>query len=194
MIVIDVNDQITPLTKFLINSNKDWQRKLGKSLGYTTISKIKREAKRGRPGGKQFAPKIPDEVLKKLNPKKGNGWLGRMLAAGKGPSAVGYEYKNGKVLVGWTSKSAAMIGDYFEKGVDRNVTPAMRRKWGRGNAEVYLKWRTRTLKLPERPIFEPSMANMNYSAFIEKKVKSYLEKGTNFANANGKRRKYKVYN
>ena len=193
MIVIDINDQITPFTEYMLRTNSDWRRKLGKSLGYTTIGKIKRETKRGRPGGKQFAPKIPEDVLRKLNPKKGTGWLGRLVSAGKGPSAIGYEYKNGAVLVGWTSKSAARIGDYIEKGINRNVTPAMRRKWGRGNAEVFLKWHTKTLKLPERPIFEPAMTNINYSAFIEKKVKSYFEKGTNFANANGKRRKYKVY-
>lgn len=95
------------------------------------------------------------------------------------------------MLIGWTSRSAAMEGRIFEEGTEKPVTPFTRRFFGRRG--VPLRWNTQTLHVPKRPMFEPAIKIVQpaIGGYVDKKVASYIDRG-GFTKKISKR-KYEVF-
>lgn len=191
MIDIEIYDELSPFTQYIISTHPDWLRKAGKSLGYDIIKKIKKGVRSGAPGGKSFPKRLPLKDRKALG--YGKAWYGKLVGSKRGePSAIGYEYRDGILKVGWTSQAARKIGDLLEEGGEKQVTRYLRLLFA--HAGKPLKWSTTHTNIPGRPIYDPMMDAIRpqMADFIEKKFEGYLLNGTNFAKSNGRKRQYKV--
>lgn len=187
VIDIDVRDSIEPTLVKLLQTNAKYLRAVSKSVGWFVQKETKAGIKSGAPGGQPFEERIPYKIRKALSETAKHAWYGAMV------NAVGYEYSNGSVNIGWTSKAAAAYGKIQEYGMLREVTSNMRKYWA---AVGYpLSKNTEVLNVPERPVFEP-MANVvekQIPSYVEDKLNSYLQETADFGEKQVKRRKYKVY-
>lgn len=191
MIDIDITDEISPFCKFIASAHPEWLRKAAKSLGYEILKATKKGVRSGHPGGEQFEKRLPLKIRKKLG--YGKAWYGKLVGSKREePSAIGYEYKDGILRIGWTSRSAEKIGSLLEKGGAKPVSRFIRRLFCASG--VPLKWATTQLNVPGRPIYEPMMKELRpaMAPIIEKKFNDYMKNGTNFAKANARQRHYKV--
>lgn len=191
MIDIEIYDELTPMSKYLLLSHPQWFSKLGKSMGYEILQRTKKGVRSGHPGGSQFPKRLPLKDRKKLG--YGKAWYGKLVGAKKGErSAVGYEYKDGILKIGWTSSAAEKIGNLLESGGKKQVTRYTRRLFG--HAGLPLKWSTTETDVPARPFFNPIMKEFEpqIPKFVAKKLDDYMTGGTSFGKSNGRKRHYKV--
>lgn len=182
---IDVTDEISPMFKYFMENNPRYFRALGKSVGWWYQKQIKTELLQGHAGNVNFKERWPLELRRKLDPKAPRTWYGKMR------QAIGYEYDNGVVKIGWTSYTASRYGDLQEYGFSKAVTEKMRNFFrSRG---IDLSNHIRELNIPERPIYKPIADEMfpNVAPYIEQKMNKYIERGIVSGVKN--RRKYKVY-
>lgn len=191
MIDIEIYDELTPLSKYLLLSHPQWFSKLGKSMGYEVLQRLKKGVRSGHPGGSQFPKRLPLKDRQYLG--YGKAWYGKLVGSKKGePSAIGYEYKDGILKVGWSSGSAKKIGNLLETGGEKQVTKYLRKLFSAAGKP--LKWSTTSTKIPARPFYDPVMKEFEpqIPKFVAKKLDDYMTKGTNFAKSNGRKRQYKV--
>lgn len=185
LIEIDVSDEISPMLQSFLESNTRYFRALGKSVGWWFRDTTKREVSLGSAGGEDFVERIPLKIRKKLNPKAPSQWYGRMR------QAIGYEYDNGVVKIGWTSPTASRYGNIQEYGTQKYITREM---YGFFNKRgVRLSKNKLYLNVPARPIFEPMMNELKpkIAPYINDKVTLYMQGNVEFGKKN--RRVYKVY-
>lgn len=172
------------LQRFL-KSNPRYFRALGKSVGWWFQKTTKQEVRLGAPGGEEFVERWAISERKKLNPKAPSQWYGRMK------QAIGYEYENGAVKIGWTSATSSRYGNLQEYGYSKYVTHKMFSFFH--SKGIHLSKRTTYLNIPARPIFEPMMKELKpqIAPYINGKVTEYMQGNVEFGKKN--RRKYKVY-
>ena len=147
-IEINVSDEIKPLLERLGKRSKRSIKSASKSLGWFIQSEIKEGIRSGHPGGEQFKERIPLEVRQKLG--KGSAaseWYGQMV------NAIGYQYNEGILRIGWASKTSSVYGNKQEFGYRTKVTDAIRKHYA--EAGVPLNKEKQYLELPDRPFFEP---------------------------------------
>ena len=186
MIVIEVTDEIEPLLERMASQNPKNIKAVAKSWGWFQQKEIKKGVKSGSPGGATFKERRPHEVRAALQGgSAAKQWYGRMVRA------IGYQYDNGAVNVGWTSKTASIYGHKQEFGNVTKVTDEIRKKFG--EAGYPLRKDTTHIILPERPVFEPMSGELysQLAPYVEEKYNQYLTGDVNFAKK--ARRKYKVY-
>ena len=185
-IEIDVTDEIEPLLQRLAGNSKKSLKSAAKSLGYFMQGEIKQGVRSGAPGGEQFAERFPYKKRAKLQ-----GGSAAKLWYGKMANAIGYQYDEGVLRIGWTSNTAAMYGKKQEEGYRTRITKAIRQKWH--EADIKLSKNTAYLILPERPVFEPMSGKLQpqIAPYVQNKLNDYVEKDVVFSKK--ARRKYKVY-
>lgn len=186
LIVIDITDEIGPLLERMAAHTKPFIGRAAKSLGYMMQKEIKEGIKSGAPGGDRFESRIAHKVRAAVQGgKAARTWYGRMR------QAIGYQYEDGTLKIGWTSRTAAAYGEKQEFGYRTEVTKAIRKRWG--EAGYPLTKDKKTMDLPERPIFEPMAGELGpkIGPFFEEKIRSYVEESVTFSKK--ARRKYKVY-
>ena len=186
MIEISVKDQVTPMINRYLAQNPKFMRALTKSLGWYVSGRIKRliNTKKFQTVA-NWRERIPLDVRRKLNPQEPKEWYGQMRRA------IGYQYADNAVNIGWTSLTSAIYGRIQEFGITRTITPNIRRYFGEHG--VHLKWNTNQLKVPARPLFNPVMPLIEpgIEEHVEKQVRKYILEGVP---ENSKpTRKYEVY-
>lgn len=177
---ISVEDQMTPYLRSMAANNPAWMRKATKSLGWWMQSEIKKGIRSGAPAGKAYEQTVPS-LRRSLERGKRFPLLGKLV------NAVGYQYKEGNLLVGWLSPNAVFLGSIQEKGKRIGVTPKMRRWFfakGVGISDD-------AVDIPARPTFDPMFKFLEPKAvpYMEDKMVGYWLNPPNQASA---RRKYRV--
>lgn len=182
---INVSDEISPMLKRFVESNPRYFRALGKSVGWWYQRETKAEIKQGHAGSVEYPERWALELRRKLDPKAPRMWYGKMR------QAIGYEYVDGKVNIGWTSATAARYGDLQEQGFKKVVTQKMRNYFR--SVGINLSNNIQQLNIPERPIFEPMSDVMTpkIAPYVVDKLSKYIDGNVEFGKKN--RRKYKVY-
>lgn len=186
VINLDIADEISPMIERALQHNKAYLRHITKSLGWYIQKEVKAGIKSGAPGGDKFPERIPWKVRHALQGRAARSWYGSMVRA------VGYEYRDGVVNVGWTSRTAAKYGRKQEEGYSVKVTPDIRLKWFK-KAHIILNKETKELTDEPRPVFDP-MARVlepRFPKYVEDKVTSYMTENVTYGKKN--RRKYRVY-
>lgn len=185
IVEINVVDEISPMLQHWIERNPKYFRSLGKSIGWWYQREIKTEVREGHAGNVTYPQRWALKDRRKLNPKAPIKWYGRMLRA------VGYQYDNGVVKIGWTSSTSARYGNLQEFGYNKVVTERMR-KYFRSKG-IGISDNTKQLNIPDRPIFEPMADDLfnQIAPYAEEKIKEYMQGNVEFGKKN--RRKYKVY-
>lgn len=186
-VVFEINDEMSPVIQQLLANNKTTLRRATKSVGWWLQDTAKKETKQGAPGGLSFKARTPH---KRVRQPLGGGhaptsWYGKMRYA------MGYEYNNGVLNVGWVSHSSARYAEIQEYGAMREVTEKVRKKYFAAGVPINKK----EIKIPARPIFEPLAHEMfpKISSYVEEKVTEYMTKDVEYGKKKSKR-EYKVYN
>lgn len=181
---IDVTDEIQPLLERMAGGSQKALKSAAKSLGWYMQREIKQGVKSGAPGGAVFQERRPYEVRSALG-NAGKYWYGRMI------HAIGYQYSNGVLRIGWTSNTAAIYGRKQEYGSVTKVTEAIRKKFA--VAGYPLRRNKTEIILPERPVFEPMAGELypQIAPYVQQKLNEYASGDVAFAKKS--RRKYKVY-
>ena len=183
---IDVTDEIQPLLERMANKSAKSLKSAAKSLGYFMQKEIKEGVRSGSPGGDTFIERRPLEVRRALGGgSAAKSWYGRMIRA------IGYQYDEGILRIGWTSKTAAAYGRKQEFGYKTYVTNAIRKKFG--EAGYPLKKSTNYIVLPERNVFDPMTGELEpqIAPYVQMKLNDYADGAVAFSKK--ARRKYKVY-
>lgn len=182
---INVVDEISPMLLNFIEHTPRYERALGKSVGWWYQREIKSEIHSGHAGNVEYPERWPLQERRKLDPKAPIQWYGRMA------KAIGYEYSNGVVKIGWTSPTSARYGDLQEKGFSKTVTERMRNYFK--SVGINLSGKTERLNIPARPIYDPIAIEMSprVAPYVEEKIQGYIRGNIEFGKKN--RRKYKVY-
>lgn len=183
MFVVEVKDSMTPFMKWFQTNEKAVFRRATKSLGWFVQQKIKQGIRSGSPGGVTYKP-IPQGFRRLITGKSGRTSF-RVL--GKLVNAVGYQYENGNVKVGWLSPSAVFFGSISEKGKTVPISDKMRRMFFAH--DIYVQ--KADINIPARPTFDPMFK------VIEPLVVPYMEDKLltlflNPPNINSSSRKYQV--
>jgi len=183
---IDVTDEVAPLLERMTAHNKSFLRSAAKSLGFFMQKEIKQEVKTGAPGGVSFAQRRPHKFRAALQGgSAARQWYGKMLRA------IGYQYADGVVRIGWTSRTAATYGRKQEEGYETPVTSAVRKRYR--EAGFNLSKNTKYLETPARPVFEPmaGVLQPQIAPYMQMKLYDYAEENVTYSKK--ARRKYKVY-
>lgn len=185
MITVDVRDDITPLIRSWLQQNPKFIRSLTKSLGWYVQREIKTLSRDSRITS-HWPARTPLKIRRKLDTQAPRQWLGKLR------NAIGYQYYEGAVMIGWTSATAAAEGRIQEEGTRRTVTPFLRRYFGRRG--VPLRGNTTEIYVPARPLFEPAMdlVQPKLGDFVSQRVGEYINNG-GFVKSAGKSRKYEVF-
>ncbi len=186
MIEIDVSDELTPLTQYMLNNNKKTLARMTKSVGYFTQKEIKKGVRTGSPNGETWRSRIPWNIRRAVQDGHApTSWYGQMK------NAIGYQYENYAVKIGWTSRTSASYGRKQESGYKTLITGLVREKWAK--AGYPLSHHKDYLITPPRPIFEPMMRAIEpqIAPYIENKLNDYINNSVTFSKRS--RRKYKVY-
>ena len=185
-ITLDVTDEIEPLLERMSEKNRKMLASVAKSWGWYQQREIKKGVRSGSPGGATFEQRTPLAMRRALQGgSAAKQWYGKMLRA------VGYQYKDGIVRIGWTSRTSAMYGRKQEFGYKTPVTSEIRKKFG--EAGYPLRADTKYLELPERNVFDPMAGELapQLSPFVQDRINDYQTGNVEFAKR--ARRKYKVY-
>ena len=184
IITVDVTDEIQPLLERMALNNPKSLAAAAKSLGWFLQKEIKKGIKSGAPGGETFKERRPYEVRSALG-NAAKTWYGRMSRA------IGYQYHDGILRVGWTSRTAAMYGRKQEFGNVTKVTEEIRKKFAR--AGYPLRKDTTEIVLPERNVFDPMAGELypQIAPYVQQKLNEYANGDVAFSKKS--RRKYKVY-
>ena len=186
IVEIDVTDEIEPLLERMAGKNQKAIKSAAKSLGYFLQKEIKQAIRSGSPGGSSFEERVPYDIRKALGDgSAARRWYGRMV------NAIGYQYDNGVLRIGWTSRTAAMYGRKQEFGFRTRVTEEIRRHFAK--AGYPLNENTQYIKLPARPVFDPMESELNpqIAPYVQERLDQYAAENVQFAKKS--RRKYKVY-
>ncbi len=189
---ISWDDLASPWIEKAIRTFPTYRRSALKSLGWMMQKEIKAGIQSGAPGGKTYTPlsdvgkKRTGErpTLRKGEPRK------RVL--GKLRNAIGYQYRDGALVVGWLSRTAVYMGSIHEQGKAIPATEKMRRFWwaSRGKNRgfryygvshtkiIALRRGTRKIVIPARPTIGPMRAALipRMGPYIKDKVVGYLTK------------------
>jgi hypothetical protein len=187
---IDIQDDTSDTLKWMIATKPDWLRKVMKSVGWMVQKEIKKGVKSGSPGGQAYAARMDPSRRAELD--QGRGVKGTIFPwMGDLQKAVGYQYQDGKVTIGWLSATAVYDGSKLEKGVNYAVTEKMRR-WFFWKG-IPLGKNTTSILVPKRPTFEPELNTVSplIAPYIDQKIAEYLANGPP-GSGSGKR-KYRVY-
>ena len=184
IITVDVTDEIQPLLERMAGMSKKSISAAAKSLGWYLRGEIKKGVKSGAPGGETFKERRPYEVRSALG-NAAKTWYGRMS------NAIGYQYHDGILRVGWTSRTAAMYGRKQEFGNVTKVTEEIRKRFAR--AGYPLRKDTTEIVLPERNVFDPMAGELypQIAPYVQQKLSEYANGDVAFSKRS--RRKYKVY-
>ena len=184
LLEIDVTDEIAPLLERMTAHNRGFLKSAAKSLGYFMQKEIKQEVKTGAPGGANFVERRPHKFRAALQGgSAAKQWYGKMLRA------IGYQYADGVVRIGWTSRTAATYGRKQEEGFETPVTSAVRER----KAGFSIGKNTKYLITPARPVFEPmaGVLEPQIAPYVQMKLYDYAEENVTYSKK--ARRKYKVY-
>lgn len=170
MIEVNVRDSVTPYIESFLRENPRFIRSLTKSVGWFVQREIKKLSRNSRITSRWRKRTPLKRVRRKLDAEAPDPWLGKLR------NAIGYQYADGAVLIGWTSPTAAMEGRIQEEGARRTVTPQLRGYFARKG--VPLSESKKHIKVPERPLYEPAMeiVEPQIGTFMADKVKKYIEK------------------
>lgn len=186
LVEIDVTDEIGPLLEHMSANYKKSLKSMAKSLGWFMQKEIKAGIASGAPGGSVFTERRPYEIRAALGGgSAAKRWYGRMA------KAIGYQYDNGVLRIGWTSKTSAAYGRKQEFGYKTKVTDEIRKKFG--EAGFPLLKSTEYIVLPDRPFFEPmaGILKPDIAPYVQKKINDYASGSVAYSKK--ARRKYKVY-
>ena len=186
IIRIDISDEIGPLLERMSGNFKKNLQSAGKSLGWFLQDEIKQGVRTGAPGGFVYTERRPYKVRKALGGgSAARAWYGKMV------QAIGYQYRNGVVEIGWVSKTAAAYGRKQEMGYRTEVTEAIRQKFREAGYPLMNK--TKYLILPDRPVFEPmaGVLQPKMVPYLRYKLEGYITETVVFSKK--ARRKYTVY-
>ena len=194
IIEIDLKDTITPAIQKALETNAKWLRWVSKSVGWYTQKRIKEEVASGSPGGESYEERLPRSARKALVTTAPKMWYGKLR------NAIGYEYDNGVVKIGWTSRTSSIEGRKQEEGFQRNVTPSLRAYWAQaakasGGKLINLGAEKQEIDVPARPVFEPvqSKIESELGPYVEEKVQKYITENEDYGKNKPVKRKYKVY-
>lgn len=186
---VETVDYATPFLKQMAKENQDRIRKALKSAGWWAQREIKKGIRSGAPGGQPYAAFMPPKLRRRLEKAGGNNFWKSKPPLGKLANAVGYEYKNNSVVIGWLSLSAVYLGTKVEKGYTKEITEKMRRFFFKANVPLSNK---PIMVIPARPTYGimRTVLAPQTAGYIEDKLLSYLAKGN--PNPVKKNRKYVV--
>lgn len=208
-----IKDNATPYLIYMMAAAPANFRKAMKSLGWYMQKEIKAGIRSKNPGGEHWADFIDPRIRAQLEGKtkrnmvrilkKDENWKRKYAQDESGKSvtykpygklqrAIGYAYsrEEGKLEVGYLSKSALRLGTMMENGVSKPVTAGVRKMYFAhavpiGPHKEIIKIPPRPLMQPMRKILMPQMV-----PYLEKKLIEYWLKGTDFVSSS---RKYKVW-
>jgi hypothetical protein len=194
IIEIDLKDSISPALQHALETNEKWLRWASKSVGWYTQKRIKEEVATGSPGGEDYEERLPRGARKALSATAPRMWYGKLR------NAIGYEYDNGVVRIGWTSRSSSVEGKKQEEGFRREVTPSLRAWWAKSaaasNGKLFnLSSKKQEIDIPARPVFDPLQKRLEaeLGPYVEAKVQKYIQENKDYGNKNSVKRKYKVF-
>ena len=180
-------DGITPFVRSWLRNNPRMISSVLKSAGYHVQVELKK-ASRGQITPRTWRKRWDVSRRRLIDPEAPRVWYGKLK------NALGYSYDTASqsVDIGWTSKTSAMEGDIQEEGIQRPVTPFVRKFFGERG--IYFKRTTKFLDVPARPFIEPKYNEIRgqIPTFINKRVQEYIDNG-GFTKNVGKGRKYTVY-
>lgn len=188
---IKIIDNATPWLKGMAAGAPEWKRKALKSAGWMMQKEIKAGIRSGAPGGRRYTKGLPADKRKMLEKMLGNKGKSKYPMMGRLVNAVGYQYKDGRVVVGWLSASAVNIGTKQELGLIRQVTDNMRYAfWAAG---IPISRDRSTIAIPARPTFAPmrTVLEPKVMPWVEAKIIEYANSGAPISKGGGSR--YKVY-
>ncbi|WP_276691260.1 hypothetical protein [Acidaminococcus massiliensis] len=194
IVEIDLKDQISPAIQKALKTNEKWLRWASKSVGWYAQKRIKEEVATGSPGGESYEERLPRGARKALSTTAPKMWYGKLR------NAIGYEYDNGVVRIGWTSRTSSIEGKKQEEGFIRNVTPTLRAWWAKAAQDskgklINLSSGKDEIEVPARPVFEPVQKKLEaeIGPYVEQKVEKYIKENEDYGKKNVVKRKYKVY-
>lgn len=171
MITVSIKDAITPLVQRYLENNPRMIRSLSKSIGWFVRGNVRKYLRDDR-FTSRWKRRVPYEIRQKLEQGKApKAWYGKLRQA----IVYSYNDSNNTVSVGWGSHTAAMEGRIQEFGNTRTVTPLVRRYFAlRG---VPLSNRKQFIKVPARPLFEPTMDKMHseLGEFVTDRVQKWMQ-------------------
>lgn len=187
MITVSIKDAITPLVQRYLENNPRMIRSLSKSIGWFVQKNVK-ELSQSSAVTSKWRKRVPLDIRRKLDAKAPKNWLGQLRRA------IAYSYNNQRsaVEIGWSSATSAMEGRVQEFGATRIVTSRLREFFS--SRGVRLGERKKTIRVPARPLFEPSMEIIQpkIGDFVGYRVGKYMKNG-GFTKNVGKGRKYEVF-
>ena len=152
-----------------MKTRPDFMSKAMKSLGYNFMKDVRVGMRSGEPNGAPWKERAPVKLRRDIGGRAASVWWGKLS------QALGYEYRDpGKVVIGWRSRSADFDANNLESGQNRPVTRRTRIRWAmRGHP---LKWDTKEIQLPKRPLFVPMWKELQpkIAPFIEARLTDYL--------------------
>lgn len=181
-------DGATPFLKYMAATKPDWMRKSLKSFGWFSQQQIKAGIRSGAPGGQSYPASVPEGIRNALRNYYGGKDKKRYPPLGKLVNAVGYQYKEDYVVVGWLSQSAVLLGEKIEAGSQKTVSKKMQKFFFASGVPLV----EGTIDVAPRKTFGP-MQNVlapKASEYIEGKIIEYMN-GAQTGKATT-RRKYQV--
>ena len=188
-----INNEASPFFDWLATDDT-WKRRAMKSLGFMMQKEIKAGIKSGAPGGKKYKKLMPDNYRTVLDiGVRGIGQEQQHDFMGNIAKAVGYQYKDDILNVGWLSPSAVRFGSIQELGDIKIVTQKMRDYFFM--VGVPLSPSTTVLHIPARPTYEPmkKVLEPKMSPYLEQKILEYMSGNMETTKESKRRRKYVVY-
>ena len=191
LLEINVTDEIAPLLERMAAHNNGFLISAAKSLGYFVQKEIKQEVKTGAPGGANFVERRPHKFRAALQGgSAARQWYGKMLRA------IGYQYADGVVRIGWTSRTSATYGRKQEEGYETPVTSAVRERYRKAGFSIGKNTKSTIISKgisAARPVFEPmaGVLQPQIAPYIQQKLYNYAVENVEYSKK--ARRKYKVY-
>jgi hypothetical protein len=152
-------------------------RKAMKSAGWMLQKQIKAGILSGAPGGSQYPAILPQPFRARLDELQGSAVKTDTKIMGKLAQAVGYQYADGVLRVGWLSATAVRYGEMEEEGAVKPFdTQARQRFLAAGLTPRSAK---AEIVIPKRPTYTPMFAVLRgqIAPYIEERMDEYLTKG-----------------
>jgi hypothetical protein len=177
MLTVDVLDEADSILSYLAAEYPNLIRKAVKSTGWMMQKQIKVGILSGAPGGSPYAPLIPPPFRPRLDELTSGHAKPDYKLLGQLAQAVGYQYKDGVLLVGWLSDSAILIGTMEEEGAVKPFNTQMRQQFL--EAGLHPSKNKTEVVIPKRPTIGPMFRILapQITPYIADKLDEYETKG-----------------
>jgi hypothetical protein len=152
-------------------------RKVMKSAGWMMQKQIKAGILSGAPGGSKYPAILPQPFRARLDELQGSAVKTDTKIMGKLVQAVGYQYADGVLCVGWLSETAVRYGEMEEEGAVKPFDTQARQRFL--EAGLTPRMDKSEIVIPKRSTYSRMFLILQgqIAPYIEEKMDEYLTKG-----------------